>query len=98
MTKKELLLSALQQLDHPDDATNDVFLWLESILRYQDPITDEFVDMIEKVLLMVVRTVKEQSYQDKYKETQSLIHYIKQREENEQTSIDEEFEKKLSAL
>lgn len=98
MTKKDFLLSLLSQVQHPEDPTNDIFLGLEYLVSQND-VTDEVLDAVEKILVIIMKTTKDLASKDKYTQAQSLIAKIKALDAAEHNSdFDAELEAQILAL
>ena len=97
MTKKEFLLWLLSKIQHPDDPTNDILLWLQTLLNQWD-VTDEMVQTMEDMLIMIMKVSQQQEAQQKYQQAQDLLSQIRKSESNSDDVVDHDLEQQLLSL
>lgn len=87
MTKKDFLLGVLAKMQHPDDPTNDIFLWLEQLLR-EDEVSDTIIDSVQSIMAMAMKVAQEESYKQKLQQWINLINQMKDAENKETQEVD----------
>lgn len=88
----------MSKIGHPEDTTNDILLWLETLLRQFSHTSDDMIQIIEDAMIVIMRLSKETQIQQKYEHIQKILNQARQQETNLDDIIDKDLEKQLLLL